>query len=180
MKKIRGCGGSKEKKKVTDTGLFPRFPFLSFQDPSGQKPHSKAQGNSLHYSVDPEYSRQSWHICAQWECPAVSSSLKPQQGECGQVAATWQGERECWVREFLYLLSPIQWVKRGIELPSGVWNRYICLRFASVRAAAIILKWCGQPKDIAYNMNETYSQSNEATFFFLSFFQQVDQKVSFP
>lgn len=35
------------------------------------------------------------------------------------------------------------------------------------------------PKDITYNMNETHSQSNEATFFF-SFFQQVDQKVSFP
>lgn len=119
------------------------------------------------------------HICAQWEGRAVSSSLQPQQGECGQVAATWQRVRECWVREFLYLLSPIQRVKTGIKLPSRVWNRHICLRFASIRAAAIILKGGGHQKTSHTTWMRHIHKVMRLLFFF-SFFQQVDQKVSFP
>lgn len=57
------------------------------------------------------------------------------------------------------LSSPVSW--RGIELPSGVWNRYICL----IRGSCHHFEMVWPPKDTTYNMNETCPPSDDAIFF---------------
>lgn len=67
------------------------------------------------------------------------------------------------------LSSPVS--RRRVELPSGVWNRHICLHQGSCHHFEML--W--PSKDTTYSTDETTPQSNDVIFFF---FQQIDWKYS--
>lgn len=163
MQKIREKRKSKEQKKAADSYSL-RFPFLS----------SRA---TLARNLTPKYREFSPLFCGPLWYPHQPSDISS-QGEWRVISPTttagwaWPSHhhvtgRPCWARERGYLPSSSgSW--RGIEFQSGVWTDI----FASIRAVPSL--WKGVATKRYYiHMNETDPQSS------LSFFQQIDQRVSF-
>lgn len=118
-------------------------------------PHSKTPGEggkgNAHYSMYP--------FCTQWKGMACDIPFNSSRVSMAKSLPV----RWCWARERISsLFGPVSW--RGIELPSGVWNRSICLNQSSCRHVEML--W--PSKDTTCNMDETCPQSNDAIFF-LSF-----------
>lgn len=99
----------------------------------------------------------------QWEGYVTSSSLEPQQGEHGQVTAHDGRETAPGKRTLpLPLSGPVS--PRGIGLPSWAGNRYIFLN----QGSCCHYEMLRPSKKTTYYMDETYPQSNDTIFFFLS------------
>lgn len=152
----KGDKKNKGQEKATDAELPVSVP--SFFPPRAllaRTPHSKAPGEggkgNAHYSMYP--------FCTQWKGMASDIPFNSSRVSMAKSLPV----RWCWARECRSsLFGPVSW--RGIELPSGVWNRSICLNQSSCHHVEML--W--PSKDTTCNMDETCPQSNDAIFF-LSF-----------
>lgn len=87
--RVKKNNDQKEKMGSSWYRIIPRVP-RSFA-PSGQKPHSRALENSLHYSTDSlSYCHQSLELCIQWEVCHFIPLRTTGKWICWRQA-TWQG-----------------------------------------------------------------------------------------